>query len=437
MPDTINDWIYFIFNAVAFPTVCLLFLVRIQDKLIIKKWIVFAAALPIQIITTYLYSINLVPRIVSFIVFHAILLTVTLCISKDKIMKKIIGYVILVTVILAIDLLSYFVSMAVPEKYNYLFGSTFVMVFLSLILHFSEQFFKGIQKKKLNKKSFIFLLIPVSQVITLLSFGIELLSLFPRHDMLLNQKNVFTGTTVIIICSSALLSLIVDIIAFKQYIKSLDLAQVEAENKSLEYQNELNLNYFNELKENETELRKIKHDIGGCLETMKEIIYTENNTEKAQYFFDELSQALGNITTGFYCQNSLINAIIMSKAKICDKQSIAFNVDLRIPDEINVSDTDLCRILVNMLDNAIEANGKTSGNKFINLSIKEIDGYLYLSTKNPFNGEDICGTSKENKKDHGYGLKILNDFAKKYNGNCQIKTNDNQLSNLLVLQNKR
>lgn len=88
----------------------------------------------------------------------------------------------------------------------------------------------------------------------------------------------------IILSAAVTLSLIADIIAFKQYVISLDMAQIEAENKALEFQNHLNLNYFSELKENETELRKIKHDISGCLETMKEIIYTEKDTEKLNIF---------------------------------------------------------------------------------------------------------------------------------------------------------
>ena len=436
MPTSLFDFITLFLNAIAIPTITSAFFVRTQKNPRIKKWVCFSIIIASAATATILNSTNLIPRTLSTAIFQIILICMVLFSSKDKLIYKIINFIIYYIIMTIFDLLVYLLTSVVPSLPDFVSLLLFT-VLLSLGLYSSEQFIKSFHEKKLDSKSFLILLIPITQMLTLSAFCFLILKLFPSYSGMLNSRDAFAGMVSVVLSVSAVLSLIVDIIAFKQYIKNLDLAQVEAENKSLEYQNELNLNYFNELKENETELRKIKHDIGGCLETMKEIIYTEKNTEKAQYFFDELSQALGNITTGFYCQNSLINAIIMSKAKICDKQSIAFNVDLRIPDEINISDTDLCRILVNILDNAIEANEKTSGNKFINLSIKEIDGYLYLSTKNPFNGEDIRGTSKENKKDHGYGLKILNDFAKKYNGNCQIKTNDNQLSNLLVLQNKR
>ena len=102
---------------------------------------------------------------------------------------------------------------------------------------------------------------------------------------------------------------------------------------------------------------------------------------------------------------------------------------------LNISDTDICRILVNMLDNAIEANEKEDKNKFIDLSIKENDGFIYLSTRNPFSGENIGSTTKENKKDHGYGLSILNDFAQKYNGYTKTAADKNVIFILIVLKN--
>ena len=434
MPTSLFDCITLFLNAIVIPTITSAFFVRTQKNPKIKKWVFIAVIVAPAATATIMNSIGLIPRTLLTAIFQITLICMVLFSSKDKLIYKIVNFIIYYIIMTIFDLLVYLLTSFVPSLPD--FVSVFLFaVLLSLGLYSSEQFIKSFREKKLDSKSFLILLVPISQMVTLSAFSFLILKLFPSYSEMLKSREAFAGMVSVVLSVSAILSLIVDIIAFKQYIKSLDLAQVEAENKSLEYQNELNLNYFNELKENEMELRKIKHDIGGCLETMKEIIYSEKNTEKAQCFFDEMSQTLGNITTGFYCKNSLINAIIMSKAKMCDKQNIAFNVDLQIPDEINISDTDLCRILCNMLDNAIEANEKTSDNKFIDLSIKENDGYLFLSTKNPFNGEDIRNTSKENKKDHGYGLKILNDFAKKYNGNCQIKTSNNQLSNLLVLQN--
>ena len=437
MPTIVKDIIYFVFNAIAFPAIALAFFVRVQNDFKIKKWLVFAIALPINILVTCLYLENYVPRIVTSIVFQIICFSVSLLLSRDKFWFKFSTLIVYEVITIIFDMLTYMViSNVSTSDYPYWIASVMCILAMTLSLYFSEQFIKSIKNKKFNKKSLSFLLIPVSQFITYYSIGIEFLVLFPRHDETLTNGKAFSGTASVILIASGLFALIADIIAFKQYIKSFDMVQIEAENKALEYQNQLNLNYFSELKENETELRKIKHDISGCLETMKEIIYTEKDTEKAQHFFDELSMTLGNITTGFYCKNSLINAIIISKSKICDKQGIRLSAEIKIPEALNISDTDFCRILVNMLDNAIEANEKEDKNKFIDLSIKENDGFIYLSTRNPFSGENIGSTTKENKKEHGYGLRILNDFAQKYDGYFKAESQSNTLSSLVVLKNE-
>ena len=416
------------------PLISSVFFVRVQKDIRIKKRLIITVTVAVGSIVALLNSLEIIPRTFSTVLFQSLIICVALFTSRDRPLNKFINLIVYYIVMTLLDIFVYTLTSFSPSTS----GSILIILFallLSLTLYFSEQFIKSFRDKKLSKKSFVFLLIPVSQVITYASFGFATITIFPRYAELLNKSNSLAGMPAIILSAAVTLSLIADIIAFKQYVISLDMAQIEAENKALEYQNQLNLNYFSELKENETELRKIKHDISGCLETMKEIIYTEKDTEKAQHFFDELSMTLGNITTGFYCKNSLINAIIISKSKICDKQGIRLNAEIKIPEALNISDTDICRILVNMLDNAIEANEKEDKNKFIDLSIKENDGFIYLSTLNPFSGENIGSTTKENKKEHGYGLRILNDIAQKYNGYTKTAADKNVIFILIVLKN--
>lgn len=435
MPISLSDLISCIFNMIIVPLISSVFFVRVQKDIRIKKRLIITVTVAVGSIVALLNSLEIIPRTFSTVLFQSLIICVALFTSRDRSLNKFINLVVYYIVMTLLDIFVYALTSFSPSTS----GSILIILFallLSLTLYFSEQFIKSFRDKKLSKKSFVFLLIPVSQAITYASFGFATITIFPRYAELLNKSNSLAGMPAIILSAAVTLSLIADIIAFKQYVISLDMAQIEAENKALEYQNQLNLNYFSELKENETELRKIKHDISGCLETMKEIIYTEKDTEKAQHFFDELSMTLGNITTGFYCKNSLINAIIISKSKICDKQGIRLNAEIKIPEALNISDTDICRILVNMLDNAIEANEKEEKNKFIDLSIKENDGFIYLSTRNPFSGENIGSTTKENKKEHGYGLRILNDFAQKYDGYFKAESQSNTLSSLVVLKNE-
>lgn len=228
-----------------------------------------------------------------------------------------------------------------------------------------------------------------------------------------------------------------DIWIFKQYAKSINAEKLKAENTILEEKNKLNYQYFSDLTENELELRKIKHDIGGALEIVKELIYEENDAKSAKHLFDELSETVQHIDTGYYCKNSLINAIVTNKSKICKKENINFDVAISVDENIGINDSDICRALLNMLDNSIEANMALEGSidRFVSLTIKNRDGYLYIKTENPCVVPVVDKkTSKKNKAEHGFGLKILEQFAKDYNGMFTITNGENSVSSLLTLK---
>ena len=153
----------------------------------------------------------------------------------------------------------------------------------------------------------------------------------------------------------------------------------------------------------------------------------------------DLSETANQIETGFYCENSLINAVITNKHKICVKECIHLEAELDLADSITIEDVVICRALVNMIDNAIEANQKISDVTLrkIFLTVKIKENYLYIKTINPLPSEDlnIDQTLKDNKKEHGFGIKILRDFARKYNGECITSSENGMFVSLLTLQN--
>ena len=435
MNVNLNDFLSYCLGLIVLFAIALAFLLHVQQELRVKKSIVIIIGFIINIGVTLLYAGEFLSRGIASLIFNSIIVCVALFASKDKLANKIVNLIVYYVVVTVFDLLSYMTFSNIPSI-PYWASSLIFALIIALALYFAEQFIKTFRNKQIDRKSFLFLLIPISQVLTFCAIGIEMSRIFPRHIELLKYSNNFSGITAVIISCSAIMSFVADIIAFRQYVKSLDTAQIEAENKALEYKNKLNADYFNELKENETDLRKIKHDISGCLETMKEILYTENDIEKAQSFFNEMSQTLGNITTGFYCRNSLINAIIISKSKICSSKNIQLDVDINIPEKLNISDFDICRALVNILDNAIEAAEKNADKKIVTLSIKESDGFIYIHTDNTFNGDPIADTTKTDKKEHGYGIKILHDFAQKYDGYFKVTTKNNTVSSVMVMRNE-
>lgn len=367
----------------------------------------------------------------------ALIFAFSLLLYRSNLVTRAISAVFYYVAMFSADLLSYSIlkiNMDTTTK-SFAVISAALSFLLSCVILFSfGSVIKHQSKNNMKKSLLIYLIIPTSQIIMFYMLSFFFYNAFHETTMWVDDLQTLTPVIFVVlvfICFST------DIWIFTQYIKNIKAEQIRAENTILEEKNKLNYRYFQDLTNNELELRKIKHDIGGSLEIVKELIYEENDVVKAKQLFDELSEAVKNINTGFYCKNSLINAIITNKDKTCKKENIKFDVSVMIREEIGISDSDICRALLNILDNSIEANLQLGNDveKFVKLSIKEIEDYLYIKAENPCKAPVIDKkTSKKNKAEHGYGLKILEQFAKDYNGSFTIDNKDNIVTTLLTLQ---
>ncbi len=101
--------------------------------------------------------------------------------------------------------------------------------------------------------------------------------------------------------------------------------------------------------------------------------------------------------------------------------------------KINVShiaEVDLCNLLSNILDNAIEASVKLpKEERQVIVKIDTVGEYLMIKSENRYDGSinrenDKYLTSKADKKGHGYGLSIIKGIAEKYRGESSVETTD-------------
>lgn len=96
-------------------------------------------------------------------------------------------------------------------------------------------------------------------------------------------------------------------------------------------------------------------------------------------------------------------------------------------------DADLCIIVGNALDNAIDGTKDIEGAKKIEISMGVKQGNFLLKVKNTFNPELIkfdnngkrLRTSKTDKSNHGMGIGLIEETALKYNGLMEITMNEN------------
>lgn len=192
--------------------------------------------------------------------------------------------------------------------------------------------------------------------------------------------------------------------------------------------------YYEELADNQLEIRKIRHDMNHHLSVIATLIEADEY-EKTQDYFNQLSSH-GKV----FCQNSLVNAVINSKYSKFQEQGIDIFLNIAIDQLLAIDDISLCAIFANTMDNALEAISGVPdpGNRTINLQARYQNGYFSYKISNTKqhdiqkNSEGLL-TTKKNKKDRGYGLKTVAAIVEKYHGTLDISYGDEEFSVLILI----
>lgn len=164
--------------------------------------------------------------------------------------------------------------------------------------------------------------------------------------------------------------------------------------------------------------RIYRHDMRHHLSVLEELSERENADEVRQYI-SNLNNRISSVEKEDYCENVTVNAVLAAYIGRAKQQDIRVEVKARIPQELPVDEIDICTIMANVLDNAIDACQEDG--RWIELSSALHDnGNFSIDIRN------ACDTPVEFGKDgmpvshkgdgHGLGIKSINAIVKKYNG---------------------
>ena len=165
------------------------------------------------------------------------------------------------------------------------------------------------------------------------------------------------------------------------------------------------------------QMQEWRHDYRNHIQNMKNRLDSDNG-ELEQYLddlADDLTQADTSIKTG----NVMADAVLNSKLSVAEQKGIRLNVKAHIPNGVAMTDVELCSILGNLLDNAMEACEKLPYNeRFLRVYIDKFKGQFYLSVQNASPGVQRKGNIFHTTKSgtHGFGLFRIDRIAKKYGG---------------------
>ncbi len=185
------------------------------------------------------------------------------------------------------------------------------------------------------------------------------------------------------------------------------------------FQRDILSHQYEEVKEIYLNMRGWRHDYHNHLQAMKAQIASGQMEEMKQYL-DELERNLDKVDTYVKSGNLMTDAILNSKLSLAEQKGIRVNCRAILPGELTVEDVDLCVLLGNLLDNALEACEKISEDqRFLRIYMVVNRSQLYISVQNSareeldFNERNYISTKRGN---HGLGMKRVRALADKYDG---------------------
>lgn len=197
-----------------------------------------------------------------------------------------------------------------------------------------------------------------------------------------------------------------------------------------------------DIQDKNKEIHEIKHELKNTGMIIHTLIHSGKIEEADQLINDITNINLGENKQFVKLKYSIIETIINSKLTICEKENIHIKkIDIKdIENSLyGISEQDICTIIGNLMDNAIEANRKCLEDKSVELFIVKQRGFIKIciSNKAPltslsFNGKGLK-TSKKDKESHGIGTQIINVIAEKYNGNVRFELKDNKFTATVYL----
>lgn len=192
------------------------------------------------------------------------------------------------------------------------------------------------------------------------------------------------------------------------------------EDRTVIYQNKLMKQQIDEIENMYQTMRDWRHDYHNHLQSLKSYLHLEQYDAMENYL-DDLESELDSIDTLYHSGNLQIDAVLDAKLSIAKKDGITIKCDAEVPGQLYVNEIDLCVIIGNLLDNAVESCRKVENikDRFIRVYIGVLKKQLYISVTNATNEDVKIRTNSyftHKRGDHGRGLKRVDNIVKKYNG---------------------
>lgn len=203
------------------------------------------------------------------------------------------------------------------------------------------------------------------------------------------------------------------------------------------YQSELIETHYREVENMYRQIRGWRHDYRNHIQTMKAYA-AAGDWESIQRYLDLLDEDLTTVDTVIKTGNPMTDAILNSKISLAKSRHIPVVADAHIPVKLKSSEIDLCCIIGNLFDNAIEASMKLpEDRRLIRVYMDMKNTQLYISFTNFTAGKKMIkqgGLFRSTKGEgHGLGLVRIDAIVERLDGYLSRNSEDGAFTTEILL----
>ena len=212
------------------------------------------------------------------------------------------------------------------------------------------------------------------------------------------------------------------------HLQSQRRADAEMQRSMLEAELEQSQSEMDSLHRLETQTAVYQHDMRHHL-NMLDGLLSAGRPDEATAYIKNVQADIEAITPRRFCENHLVNLLCSSFTDKAQRQGTVLTVDASLPNDVAISDTELCSLLSNGLENALHAVADLPAErKQISLYCGVRQNKLLIEIRNPCAGPIAMrdGLPISDREGHGYGCRSIQAIAQRNGGLCVFSARQGQ-----------
>lgn len=351
---------------------------------------------------------------------------------ESKIFTKIFVSVIEVLTALAVSaIVSGMLSVAFHKPLNELFAEvSWVRFFGVVVVQFLKVLIYDIIIKATHKDGLRLRKKEWALILTV--FGISFITI-----ALVQTAAVKISTHSALLLAAELGSIIIAAVCFYMTIL-LNKSQRESERLRLTaQQEEFRFQYAQNVKKQYEEISRVRHDMKQTHSVVMSLLM-ESKSDEAIEYMKKAAKQISDFDVVIDIGNDFVNAILNAKLSEAKRNGITVLCSAD-KNASGIDEVDLCNLLGNLLDNAIEACEKCRDRqRFIEIKIR-LCGNKYLleventAPENTLENNKLLSTTKDDPSRHGYGVKSIKSISEKYDGMVDFSQSEDRFRSIVIL----